>query len=59
MTDEEPQAAEVEAVDEDSSALAARGSRVRVVLRIRPLQRREYGYPLAAEKQSHNRQVEV
>ena len=29
--------------------------RVRVVLRVRPLIRREYGYPLAAEKQSHTR----
>ena len=33
----------------------ARPSRVRVILRIRPLLRREYGYPLAAEKQEGGR----
>ena len=44
------------AADSPGGSDSSRG-RVRVVLRVRPLIRREYGYPLAAEKQSHTRHV--
>jgi hypothetical protein len=42
----------------ESDSSCSRGH-VRVVLRVRPLIKREYSYPLAAEKQSHTRHVRL
>jgi hypothetical protein len=51
------EATEEEAAAEDESTAAVPQTRVRVLLRLRPLLRREYGYPLAADKQGSRGRV--
>lgn len=55
--DPAPPAVDVSSTPASPGSDSSSYGRVRVVLRVRPLIRREYGYPLAAEKQSHSRHV--